>query len=215
MQAQIGVTDEEMQAFLKGMLVTSNIEPPNEPTWPTGGDKGLLAWVSPVLAQQWGLKTADEIRRYTTTPLEQMRGPHAYALEALQDWPTAAKVWKHVLDEEPRDLDAAIRTARMLDNLGTDPREIADVIAKAPGAAPVHRTSAPKPSAAQLEDWRCYELFRARKLAAARSTCNAAIQIDEGYGSRTLTRILMAMGQTKDACSGRPRREDARCRIRS
>src|SRR5205807_9552710 len=62
--AQLGVSEDELQSFLKGMLVTSNVKPPDEPTWPEDGTRLMLGWLMPSLERRWGLKTPQEIREY-------------------------------------------------------------------------------------------------------------------------------------------------------
>jgi tetratricopeptide (TPR) repeat protein len=196
---QIGVSEDELQGFLKGMLVTSNVPPPSEPVWPLDKDTTMLSWIAPSLKNMWGLNTPQEIRDYVKGPPEKMNRSQIWVLDRLQDWPTAAKAWKRLLDEDPGDLEAAIRTATLLDDLGTDPRVLLGVIAKTSGRVAKNRDSRTKYNPAKLEDIRCDLLFRARRLEEARNACNAAIELDESYGSYLLVKVLFAMGKKKEA----------------
>src|SRR5438445_13846636 len=59
--AQIGVTEDEVQAFLKGMLVTSNVPHSDDPVWPTDSNTTMPSWIAPALKNLASLDTSQEI----------------------------------------------------------------------------------------------------------------------------------------------------------
>src|SRR5205807_1481838 len=115
------------------------------------------------------------------------------------DMPSAARGWKHLLDEDPDDLEAAIQTARVLINLGTDPKIVLNAISRTSITKAKIRDSRARLNPAQLDWLRCSALFRAQRFEKALAACNAAMEIDPAYGSGALAKILLAMGKNKEA----------------
>src|SRR5262249_30926364 len=132
-------------------------------------------------------------------PPEKMNRTQIRILEDLEDGPTAAKGWKHLLDQDPDDLEAAVRTASWLDGLGSDPKIVLQAIAKSSGRVAKNRDLLVRHNPAKLEEIRCDLLFRMRRLEEARDACNTANELDESYGSYLLVKVLLAMGKKKEA----------------
>src|SRR6266576_1267141 len=97
-----------------------------------------------------------------------------------------------LLKEDPDDLEAAVNVSDYAIDVG-DPRAGLEAISKTSAAtARIIDGRGGRYSTAELESNRCTLLFHARQLEEARKACNAAIEIDDSWGSRTLVKVLLA-----------------------
>jgi tetratricopeptide (TPR) repeat protein len=190
--------DAEMKAFLDGMLITSNVRPSYDPTWPiTPEMEKQWYWIGPS-AGGWGVKTPDELKKRLAKPVDEMRGGDLYLLTIVKDYPRALAGFKRQLKENPEDCDMATSVAE-LGGFFEGPDRTLEALAVADPQDSPQRRGWRGCSRGALLGQKAVLLFRAHKLEEARKTVNQAIELQDHLSPMMLARILLGAGKKKEA----------------
>jgi tetratricopeptide (TPR) repeat protein/predicted Zn-dependent protease len=192
------VAEADLKLFLDGMLVTSNTPPSYETIWP-GDDSLQLDFIKTGLQKGFYINSPEELRARLDVPVEQMTRLDGYLLvRKIDDYPTALRVWKRILREDPDDLEAALLTARFEAYL-TNPRAALEDIARSSGRTVQRRSRHDNArSPGRLEGMRCALLLLTHRLEDALRACDLAIELEDFYASIDLVNVLLALGKNKE-----------------
>jgi tetratricopeptide (TPR) repeat protein/predicted Zn-dependent protease len=183
---------KELRRFLDGMLITTDVPPPQETVWPSSPAVASMDMDLPWFNERFGLQTKEQARAFIDVPPEQMDSRRLDFADRIRDGISELLHSQAALRKNPADEWSALELAQVETRIG-DSEQAFNALAAVPPEA-VARLG----NRAYFEHLRCLAAFHTARYPQAVTACNLAGELDEALGYRTLVKVLLAMGKKRE-----------------